>query len=279
MDPQLEELQEDFVSIDARLHPEEANRAVQELLSPAPAVPLIEMPPDGSVTLPGGYIDVEGKLHTDATVRELNGADEEALARPEVGKSLGRFMQLLLQRGVTRVGPYENPSNTVLGSMLLGDRDTLLLAIRRATYGDELALSIECPACNSTLDLKYDLSTDIPMKAMENPLERTFVTKTRSGHELIATLAVGSDAEAILNAGTKSVPELNSLLLSRCLKTPSGNPLGIEGVRRLGIQDRHRFVDELTDRQPGPQYQKLDIECPTCAKEFPLSLTVADLFR
>lgn len=267
-------------SIDARTDPEAANAAVKELLaSPAPHVPMIDLPPDGSVTLPGGLIDFDGKLHTEAVVRELNGADEEALAKPEVTKNLGRFMQLLLQRGVTRIGPHENPSNAILGSLLLGDRDTLLLAIRRATYGNDLEMQVDCPACSTTLDVKYDLSTDIPVKKMDDPMQRSFVTRTRDGAELVATLAIGADAEAILNAGNKTVPEINTMLLTRCLSTPAGNPLSLDAVRRLGIQDRHRFVDELTDRQPGPQYQKLELECTTCAKQFPLPLSIVDIFR
>lgn len=277
----MEQLEEARESIDARVDPEAANRAVAAALaSTASDTPLIDLPPDGAVELPGGYIHpADHQLYTNAEVRELTGVDEEMLAKPEVTKNLGRFTQLLLQRGVTRIGPFENPDNNLLGSLLVGDRDMLLVAIRRSTYGDDLEMSVNCPACSEQLDLKYDLATDIPVKKMDDPLDRQFVHVLKSGRKVTAKLAVGVDQEAILNATNKTVPELNTLLLSRCIVDDAGVPLGIEGVRALGIQDRQNLLKEITDRQPGPKYQSLDIECPVCAKEFPLGLSLYDLFR
>jgi hypothetical protein len=265
--------------IDARLNPDAANRAVAEALRPS-ETPMIDLPPDCSTTLPGGYIHpADGRLYVDADVRELTGADEEALAKPEVTKSLGRFTQLLLQRGVTRIGPFENPNNNLLGSLLVGDRETLLIAIRQATYGTNLEMSVDCPACVEKLDLQYDISKDIPIKPMEDPFNRSFIYTTKDGRDIIANLAVGTDQEFILNASNKSVPELNTLLLSRCLFDKAGVPLGIEGVRALGISDRRELLKQITDRQPGPNYHSLDVDCPVCAKNFPISLTLYDLFR
>lgn len=265
-------------SIDARTNPDAANRAVAEVLSPTDT-PVIDLPPDGSVILPGGYIAPDGQVFAEADVRELTGVDEEALARPEVTKSLGRFTQLLLQRGVTRVGPFDNPSNSILGSLLIGDRDMLLIAIRRATYGPNLDLSVECPTCAEKLDLQYDLEKDIPVKKMADPLSRAFPYGLKSGKKLTAKLAIGVDQEAILNAGNKTVPELNTLLLSRCITDDAGVPIGVEGVRALGIHDRREILKAITEAQPGPQYQSMSVTCPVCAKEFPLSLTLFDLFR
>lgn len=266
--------------IDARVDPEAANKAVAAALAPPSDTPMIDLPPDGSVELPGGYIHPpDGKLYSDAEVRELTGVDEEMLSKPEVTKSLGRFTQLLLQRGVTRLGPFDNPQNNILGALLVGDRDMLLIAIRRATYGDDLEMEVNCPACDEKLDLHYDLSKDIPIKQMDNPLERSFTYVTKSGRQLTASLAVGTDQEAILNATNKTIPELNTLLLSRCVIDEHQVPLGLDGVRELGIHDRRELLKQITERQPGPKYQSLDITCPVCAKEFPLSLTLYDLFR
>ena len=277
----VSEMMEGVTHIDARVDPDAANKAVAELLKPSGEVPLIDTPPDCSVVLPGGYIHpADGRLYVEADVRELTGVDEEMLAKPEVTKSLGRFTQLLLQRGVTRIGPFENPSNTILGSLLVGDRDMLLIAVRCATYGNELEMEVNCPACDEHLDLRYDLSKDIPVKTMEEALERSFTYETKHGRKLTANLAVGTDQEAILNASNKTtIPELNTLLLSRCILDDAGVPLGLDGVRALGIHDRRELLKQITERQPGPKYQSLDITCPVCAKEFPLSLTLYDLFR
>lgn len=263
--------------IDARTNPEVANRVTEELFNPVPEMPVLDAPPDGSVELQAGYVHIDGSVYRDAVVRELNGADEEALSKPEVAKSQGRFMQLLLQRGVTQLGPFDNPTNNQLGSLLIGDRDILLLAIRRATYGNNFEVTVECPACGQSQLATYDLTKDIPIKPLGS--ERQFPVSLKKGRKVMAVLACGTDQEAILNAGNKTVPELNTLLLSRCITDEQGVPLGIEGVRALGMADRRMLLAEITDKQPGPKYQQLELECPTCGKEFPLSIYLQDLFR
>jgi hypothetical protein len=271
---------QDRTTIDARTDPGAANEVIRKALSPSTAEALIDPPPDCSVYLPGGYIHpADGKIYTEADVRELTGVDEEALAKPEVVKSLARFTQLLLQRGVTRLGPFENPNNNMLGSLLIGDREMLLIAIRQATYGNELEMTVNCPACDEQLDLQYDLSKDIPVKELENRFERSFPYTTKDGRELVAHLAIGTDQEAVLGATNKTVPELNSLLLSRCVKDKAGVPVGIEGVREMGIHDRRELLKLVSEGQPGPKYQTMDIDCPVCGKQFPLALTLFDLFR
>lgn len=262
----------------AEENPALANQIASAVFNPAADMPEIDLPPDGSVTLPGGFIDATGALHTEATVRELNGADEEALFKPEVMKNLGRWTQLLIQRGVTRLGPFENPTNNQLGTLLLGDRDMLLLAVRKATYGVDLQMGVNCPACGEPLEITHDLN-NVEVRKMDNPLERTFPYKLKSGEEVLVTLAVGSDQEAILSASAnKSLPEICTQLLARCV-TKDGRPLGLEGARGLGIHDRRELMNELTARQPGPQYSKVDLDCGACGKQFPMIVDLQDLFR
>jgi hypothetical protein len=271
---------ENLQVVSALEEPEKAAEIAAAAFSMPNDVPEPEPLPDGSVTLPGGYRDMDGTIYTEAVVRELNGADEEMLAKPEVVKNLGRFTQLLLQRGVTRIGPYENPDNNKLGSLLLGDRDMLLLAIRCMTYDTTLEMEVGCPACGESLTVKHDLKTEIPIKTMEDPNERDFVMQLRDGSEVKCLLAVGSDQEAILSGSiTKNTAELSSMLLARCVMTLEGKPLGLEGVRRLGIKDRRTLLEEITGRQPGPQYNKIDLTCAACAKEFPMRVDLLDLFR
>jgi len=271
---------ENLQIVSALEEPEKAAAIAAAAFAAADGITEPEPLPDGSVTLPGGYRDLDGTIYTDATVRELNGADEEMLAKPEVIKNMGRFTQLLLQRGVTRIGPYENPDNTKLGSLLLGDRDMLLLAIRCMTYDNMLEMEVACPACGESLTVKHDLKTEVPIKKMDDPTEREFVMQLRDGSEVKCLLAVGSDQEAILsNATTKNNAELSSMLLARCVMTLDGKPLGLEGVRRLGIKDRRMLLEEITGRQPGPQYSKIELTCAACAKEFPMRVDLLDLFR
>lgn len=260
--------------------PEKATERAKELLEDTEDEDLaITLPPDGLVELPGGYLDMHGRLHQDAVVRELTGGDEETLFKPENTRNPARFVRVLLQRGVERVGAYENPDQNVLGALLIGDRDMLMLAIRRATYGDKLEMKVTCPACSNDFEVEVDLEKDINVRRMEKSEERSFEMTLRHGQKVVVFLAVGSDQEALMTATNKTLPELNSIVLARCVMGQDDRPLGLDGVRALGALDRRNIIEEMTTRQPGPQYTSIDLDCPICERKFPLGLTVADLFR
>src|SRR3954468_25079938 len=100
------------------------NATVASLIAFDGEPPKIDAPPDGTVLLPGG-LETDDGIVRDAVVRELNGEDEEALAKAS-GHTL-RYVQALL-RGVETIGG-EPVDNKVLRRLLIGDREELILAI------------------------------------------------------------------------------------------------------------------------------------------------------
>lgn len=269
--------------ISAAAAPEEANAAAAALLgdSPEPFTPVIMPEPvSGLVTLPGGVMLPEGGRVVEAEVRELTGADEEALSKSDGGTNFGRFIQITLQRGTLRIGDWEPPDRSLLDSLLLGDRDTLLLAIRKATYGNEMPHTARCLACGEVLDIVLDLNTDIPMKELENPENRRFTVPLRRGVAVVR-LPTGADQNVVLNMKGKTVPEMNTELLSRCVIEINGEPVASrpEPVRALGMADRQTLLTFFTDTQPGPKYEGVKVPCASCERDVPLNIDLADLFR
>jgi hypothetical protein len=135
-----------------KLAAEAIAEATQEVASSEE--PRLTLPPDTSVTLPGGLLDpILGIVNT-AEVRELNGADEEAVAKVnDVPKSL----MVILERGTVKIGD-EKATKADLDALLAGDRETLLLAIRKVTFGSEIKLGPgECPECGEEQTFNIDL--------------------------------------------------------------------------------------------------------------------------
>src|SRR5580698_8724844 len=128
--------------LDVLADPEGTTRAINQALSETVAAPEAEMPPDTLVHLPGGLVRGAQVIRA-AEVRELTGEHEEALARAARAQpgSVVHFLNTLLECGVVRFGS-EDPSQTqaFLRDTLVGDRDQLLIGIRRATYGDDIEL-------------------------------------------------------------------------------------------------------------------------------------------
>ena len=63
--------------------------------------PKIIPPSDTTVELPGGYLTPAGEILRTAEVRELNGKDEEAIAK---ANNVGKALMTILQRGTVRIG-------------------------------------------------------------------------------------------------------------------------------------------------------------------------------
>lgn len=254
--------------------------------------PKVEEPTDGKVTLPGGFrrvriTDTGTKFEpvTTAWVRELNGEDEERIAKARLTGDPEDFMKAILVSGVERLGD-EKPTSDDLSSLLLGDREYLLLEISRATYGDKIDYEkMPCPVCGDTFDLSVSLSEEIPVSRLKNVDESSFeirISKDRVAHVRLPSVAVAVDL-----AEAETAPEADTAVIAHSVTTIKGGvggDLDLNGdkdlARKLTMRDRKTIVDELYRRMPGPDYNgvRFDHE-PGCGKEVRLQITLADLFR
>lgn len=269
--------------------PEAASALAASILSeddkdsgpPTVAVPFIQPPPESIFKLPGGgLLDSDGIMHDEIEVRELTGADEEALSKAEITKSMARYMNLIVKRGLVRIGEHDAPSDKLLGELLIGDREMILLAIRRATYGDTMELTMICPNCGAAVDANYDLASEIPIRSLADPFQRRIDVTLRNGRVAVVRLPTAADQDALLGLQNKTRAEANTVLLSRCLHSIDGLPAASMGVAQgLGIKDRRIILDGLTDVQPGPKYGEVMVECPGCGSESPSVISLLDLFR
>jgi hypothetical protein len=270
-------------------NPGQANAAIAALLSQGTEVakPEIAVPAGGQFRLPGGFVSGNdfSSARYDAEVRELTGADEEAITKARNG-GIGKFISTLLDSGTVAVGDQKS-SPALLSNLLLGDRDTLLLEIRRATYGDEIVWDrYSCPHCGEEFRLSVTLD-EIPVRRLADPADRVFEVELRKGRKAYARLPIGADQDAVLAIVERTTEsEQNTLLISRCLisvveadgseNAVTGNP---DFARSLGIVDRKRILDAIEEKQPGPQYNDVKFTHDSCGKEVPLFISAGDLFQ
>jgi hypothetical protein len=246
-------------------------------------LPEIEDPEGDLVELPGGLV-WGGQVYRQATVRELNGSDEEALSRAMKSNDAFHFLDVVIQRGTETVGG-QRATPELLGNMLIGDRDELLIAIRAATYGDEFAIEgWKCPHCNGETDLKFSLMNDLERVRLENPLEESqFEVTLRKGGKAVVRFPNGLDQKAASNKDW-TASERNSELLRRCVRTieRDGKTIRIperpSEINRLSIPDRQAILKEITEKQPGPRYMAVTFKHDECQKDVTLALGVVDMF-
>lgn len=253
--------------------------------------PEIVEPTDGQVNLPGGFRRVTmtdaGPKFVEvrhAWVRELNGEDEERIARSRMKDDPTAFFQTILERGVEKLGD-EVPTKDDLANLVVGDREYLLMEIARATYGDEIEyVDVPCPMCGETFDVSLSIGDDIPVKRLDSPEDRTFEIRLRNGVASV-TLPTGDITPEMGKAETPA--EANTILIANAvieIRREGGEVIAIQGdkdaAKRLGLRDRQTLVNEMAKRMPGPQYNEVKFNHePGCGEEIRLPLQLADLFR
>ena len=257
--------------------PNAINAAAAELENPEkPAIKTVA-PSKTEVSLPGGFIAGDGSLVKYAEVRELTGSDEEAISR---AGSIGRVLVAMLQRGIVSIGDQPVKKED-LDSLLSGDRDTILLGIRKVTFGDSIDYNLTCPSCSTELDVTVDLNKDIPYKNLEDPInERGFTYKSKTKGDIVISLPNGMTQKKLLENNDKTRAELNTILLAGCVDSVDGKvSLGASTVLGLGMADREAIIAEIVDRNPGPRLGEVKTTCEACGEDIPMPLSLADLFR
>ena len=269
-------------TISASGNPELANKLVQQALLETPSqkeefVETEVIPPsDNLVFLPGGLLLPTGEVIREAEVRELTGRDEEAIIKANnLGKSLG----VILQRGTVRIG-NQQVTEELLDSLLIGDRDALLLGIFKATFGPTTEITCYCAGCSEPKEANINVSTHIKTKLLADPVEdRVFTVQTKSGM-ITAKLPVGSTQKELMANSDKNSSELTSILLRETVLSINGMPVySKDQVQNLGIKDRKIIVEEINNRAPGPQFDDITISCPDCEGDVTVPINFGTLFQ
>jgi hypothetical protein len=256
-------------------------RAAKEAI--AGPVPLIAEAPDCSFVLPRGLL-IRGAYKTDVVVRELNGLDEETLARQ---RDVIDYFDTVIALGVAQVGDFDLLSLPLaeraahMRSLLIGERDQLFVAVVKATFGDNKTVGFTCPTCEEKQEADLILSEDFkPREVAADALTGIRTHTTTKGDEIEYRLATGEDQRETLTRKGATTADQNTTLLSRCIVRVNGGilPDPLNYVRKLGIKDRQELLSGLIESQPTINLT-LTTRCAVCGAEVPLALSWGDLFR
>ena len=256
---------------DAELINEYAKKATEES-----QIIETEVPFDSEVALPGGLLEPNGEIIRTAEVREMTGADEEAIAR---ASTAAKALNVILQRGLVSLGSRKATGDD-LDTLLSGDRDAILIGIRRATFGDELHLNTACFSCNAEQEVVIDVVKDIPVRGLDDPAnDRVWDIETRKGTVTVA-LPTGLVQKKLIDAADKTSAEISTVLLSGCILSVNNRPsMGTSTALSLSMADRSKVVEQIIRKNPGPRLGEVKKACGACGEDILLPLSLMDLFR
>jgi hypothetical protein len=221
----------------------------------------------GSVvaTIPGGHW-INGTCCREAQLRELTGEDQAFLL--EQGGSLlpAQWVTEVLARCVIGLGSGEPVTRDAVRSLTVGDREALLLHLRRLTAGDRLQCVLTCPDCGEKLDLELK-AADLLLPACSEPRERyeTWVRDGDAACRIVFRLPTGADQEVAAALARTDIDAAADLLLRRCVESV----VDAEGALVQGFPAALR--EQLPARMAELDTQAeltLNLTCPACGSTF-----------
>jgi hypothetical protein len=170
------------------------------------------------ITLPGGCWR-NGALHRDALLRPLRGEDELFLAEEAEGLTPARRTTLTLARCLERLGDEPVTAETAR-ALTAGDREAILLHLRRATFGETVTSVLRCPraGCDERMDLELRVSD-----LLVPPGEAAAVHAATIGEHVVRfRLPNGGDLEDAAAVAVQDIEAAARLVLERCVIDADG---------------------------------------------------------
>ena len=109
-------------------------------------------------TLPRGYVDGEGNLHKQGTMRLATAMDEIVPLRdPRVKANQAYLAIILLARVITQMGSLKDVNTGVIEKLFSADFNYLQDFYRRINENGSAKISASCPECSHSfeVDLSY----------------------------------------------------------------------------------------------------------------------------
>jgi hypothetical protein len=142
-----------------------------------------------------------------------------------------------------------------LAALPLGRRDALLLALRRATFGDRLPGKSDCPRCGQTVEFELRCSA----LAADGPQPQPRRIR-RDGYRVTVRPLDSFDLAAA--AGQPTMQQARDLLLRRCVSEARHQDEPIEPAA-LPREIAGRITETALAADPRAEVL-LDLTCPAC---------------
>lgn len=216
-----------------------------------------------TTTLPGSERDVD--------VHSMKVCDMQLLTAPAKTKN-GNSIKTILTNCL------ETPHIQV-DTLLTCDCNALLLAVRRATFGDDYDFTTACLSCNKSGTYTVDLAQLEPKQGDQKLVRRQLqdpqalhpYTFPECGRTARFHLCTGLNTQSTQTAGQELLDTLTRRIVSVDGLKETGMPLKVFLRDELSAGDAIAFLEHYADVEPGFDDQ-VQLACPKCGGEFEITL-------
>lgn len=187
-----------------------------------------------------------------AEIRSPTGRDELELVAT-AGASPARRATALLARCLVRLDGAAQPGEDGVRQLVIGDREALLLHLRRHTFGDRIGCVVTCPGCERRMDV--DLTVG---QLLDRALPTPGVHLHHAGRVRFRLPRAG-DVEAAADEAGRDPDAAARTLLGRCLQgiEPESVPPELVEAIEARMVEADPFAETV-----------LSLSCPECGHEF-----------
>jgi hypothetical protein len=229
-----------------------------------------------NVEMPGG-IRLEGDWRRDAVLRPLAGRDEAFLLQQGSVLTPAARTTAILARCLCRLGPISAVTTDLARSLSVGDREALLLHLRRLTLGESMSCVLKCPTCGEKLDLVLNVSELLlPSYVHECDVHETIVRAGDGLYRVRFRLPNGADQESAAAIAASTPEAAAELILRRCVQKITDEQTG-ERSRPLPAAVADALADKMAELDQQAEIL-LDLVCAACGASFQMPFDVANYF-
>ena len=218
---------------------------------------------EAHVTLPGG-LWVGDACQREAELRPLTGTDEAILLDKGTNLSPAQRTTMQITSCLIRLGSIDPVTPSIARSLTVGDREALLLHLRRLTFGDKMQCILNCPSPTCREKMEIDLKVSdllIPPYADTKAVHETTVTQNNATYRVTFHLPTGGDQEEAGTVAMTSPEAAVDLLIRRCVEKVTTELGEIAELQLPLVADQ--LSREMFELDPQAEL-KLDVTCPYC---------------
>jgi hypothetical protein len=248
----------------------------------APAPPTKQFSDLFSFVSPTEFVDLPSKgllyppdhpLHNVETIeiKHLTAKEEDILTSETLlrkGLAIDRLVESILIDKSIRTD-----------SLLIGDKNAILLAARITGFGPSYEVAIECPGCSTKQDIEFDLTTicakESDMTGVEHTASQTYkfilpVSKIEIEIRQLTSKDEKTVIQEVESRKKNKLPENNStMLLNAMIVSANGSSdrsLMLELIDVLPLRDS-KFIRATYDRIKPDIDTSQDFVCPACGHD------------
>lgn len=217
--------------------------------------------------------------------RGMTGREEDILTN-EKKRRTGEFIDEILANCVQEMGTLTDEGFQAADGMKVvqegdilrlkaPDRTALLLAVRQASYGDEMDMETKCVNCENLFSVNVDLSEAVEHR----PVPEDYI----EGRGFEVTLAEGTEEEVVVTFdymnghGERMVSKQQDAILTAAMRARLKEVSGIHKndlknwLLDLPIRLRNQLRNRMAEKDAGPD-MSFTFDCPYCSQEHRESL-------